>query len=239
MKGNLKMKFVFLPVLLLSVAALGASELEEIKKPRKTADQATTFTSLDRPDRGGGANEMAPGLIAFKEADVPAILEVYQMLSGRTVIRAPSLPAAKITLKTQTALTRIEALQLLDTALAMNGIAVVPMGKKFVKAVPSVQAGTEAVAPTDLKPDQLPESNSLVMYIVELKHSRPRDVAQALVPFSKLPNSVLGIDSAGLLILRDYSANVRRMLEVLARVDREGREQPGEKAEKPGKKGSR
>ena len=220
------MKFVFLPVLLLSVAALGASELEEIKKPRKISDQeAATFSSLDRPDRGGGANQFAPGLIAFVEADVPAVLATYQMLSGRTVIRAPNLPPAKITLKTQTALTRIEALQLLDTALAMHGIAVVPMGKKFVKIVPSAQAGTEAVAPTDLKPDQLPESNSLVMYIVELKHSRPRDVAQALVPFSKLPNSVLGIDSAGLLILRDYSANVRRMLEVLARIDREGREQ--------------
>jgi len=54
---------------------------------------------------------------------------------------------------------------------------------------------------------------------VQLKERLPRDLAQALQPFAKLPNSVLGIDSAGMLVLRDYSANVKRMLQVLEKIE--------------------
>ena len=40
-----------------------------------------------------------------------------------------------------------------------------------------------------------------------------------LQPFAKLPNSIVAIKSNRLLILRDYSANIRRMLQVLEEVD--------------------
>jgi general secretion pathway protein D len=65
----------------------------------------------------------------------------------------------------------------------------------------------------------IPNSGSVVAQIVQLSNAVPRDVAQALQPFAKLPNSILGIDSAGILILRDYAENVKRMMEVLAKID--------------------
>ena len=49
----------------------------------------------------------------------------------------------------------------------------------------------------------------------------PREVAPALAPFSKMPgNSIVAIDTAGILIIRDYSANVRRMLQVVDRLEK-------------------
>jgi len=60
---------------------------------------------------------------------------------------------------------------------------------------------------------------SVVAQIVQLSNAVSRDVAQALQPFAKLPNSILGIDSAGILILRDYAENVKRMMEVLTKID--------------------
>ena len=50
---------------------------------------------------------------------VEQVLEVYGQLVKRTVLHA-QLPAAKITLKTETPLTRSEAIQALKTVLAMN-----------------------------------------------------------------------------------------------------------------------
>ena len=34
-----------------------------------------------------------------------------------------------------------------------------------------------------------------------------------------MPNSILAIDSAGILVLRDYEENIKRMLELLQEID--------------------
>jgi len=40
-----------------------------------------------------------------------------------------------------------------------------------------------------------------------------------LTPYMKIPNAVLAIDSSQILVLRDYAENVKRMLEMVERVD--------------------
>ena len=110
-------------------------------------------------------------------------------------------------------------MQALDSILSMNQITMVPQGDKFVKAVPAAQSPTEAREFNQLPHMDIPNSGSVVAQIVQLSNAVPRDVAQALQPFAKLPNSILGIDSAGILILRDYAENVKRMMEVLAKID--------------------
>jgi len=147
------------------------------------------------------------------------VLDFYQDLTGRTVLRPATLPTTKITLRTQVPLTRREAVQALDSILSMNQITMVPQGEKFVKAVPAPQSPQEAREFNQLPHMDIPNSGSVVAQIVQLSNAVPRDVAQALQPFAKLPNSILGIDSAGILILRDYAENVKRMMEVLAKID--------------------
>jgi type II secretory pathway component GspD/PulD (secretin) len=136
------------------------------------------------------------------------------------VVRPGALPSVRITFKNETPLTRREALQVLDTLLAANGLTMVLQGTKQVKAVPVAQAPSEAAPLIDLPPDQLPESSSYMMYIVEAKHRRPTDLGMMLQQFSKTPNSVIAMKEANVLILRDYSSNIRRMLQVLERIDR-------------------
>jgi hypothetical protein len=183
------------------------------------AKEGQTFSSLDLPSTRPGEDLLLPGTISFEEADLLQILNFYQTVSGRTVVRSTALPNAKVSVRSQTSLTRREALQAMDSVLAQNGITMIPQGTKFVKAVAQGQAVSEAVPLTDLPPDQLPESASYTAYIVDLKHRKPSQVAAALQPLAKMPNSIIAIDDGDLLILRDYSANIRRMLQVLKRLD--------------------
>ncbi len=176
-----------------------------------------TFTSLDRPSPRHAT--IPAGMINFEEADVLQVLNSYQELSKRTVVRPATLPQVKITLRNARPATTITALQLLDTALAQNGITMIPQGADIVKAVPAAQAPVEAVPICELAPHELPDSQSYVCYVVQLKERLPRDLAQAMQPFAKTPNSILGIDSAGMLVLRDYSVNVKRMLQVLEKIE--------------------
>lgn len=161
-----------------------------------------------------------PGLIKFQDTDLVQVLDLYQELTGRTVMRPSSLPQTKITIRTQTELTRREAIQALDTVLAMNQITMIPQGEKFVKAVPVGTAAQEAPKFNTFQTStNLVEAAQYVWQIVRLTNALPKDIAPALQPFMKAPNSVIGIDSAGILILRDYAENVKRMMEVIEQID--------------------
>ena len=207
--------------LLFIALALGAADTESRRKPATKAEAESKgeagFTSLDKPSARHTGHP--PGLLNFEEADLLQVFKVYQTLSKRTVVRSATLPQTKITLQSEGPVTTLKALQMLDTVLAQNNIVMIPQGPDVVKAVPAQAAAIEAVPICELTRDELPESQSYTCYIVRLKDRRPRDVAQALQPFARLPNSILGIDDSGLLVLRDYAVNIKRMLQVLERIE--------------------
>ena len=107
--------------------------------------------------------EMLPaGTINFPATDLNQVLQIYSELVGRTILRPTTLPAPTITLKTQTPLTRREAIQAFDAVLALNGVAVVNVGEKFVKVIPTAQAGQVGAAFSKEKVDQLPDLGQFV-----------------------------------------------------------------------------
>ena len=113
--------------------------------PNPSPSPVVTAAPGAAPAKPGAAEELLPpGLIKFNEADAVQVLDFYQLLTGRTVIRPTALPKTTISIRTETALTRKEAVQALDTILAMNQITMIPQGDKFVEAVPQAQATTEA-----------------------------------------------------------------------------------------------
>jgi general secretion pathway protein D len=153
----------------------------------------------------------------FEGVDVNQVLEVYAQLVGRTLLRA-GLPAAQIILKTESPLTRSEAIQALQAVLALNGISLVNIGDKFVKVLPSDQAAG-AGAPLDYSSaTNLPEMGSYVTHIVQLKYLKPSEMVPVIQPFAKL-NSIISLDANGVLVIRDYAENVKRMLEMIQQVD--------------------
>ena len=166
------------------------------------------------------ANEIIPaGMIRFQAAPLEQVLDFYSEMVGRTMLRPASLPAASITLKTQSELTRTEAMQALDAVLGMNGIAMLPVGQKFIKVVPIAQANQEAAPLNMADSAELPDLGQYITHVVQLKYSKPSELTQVLTPFAKVPNSILPIDGNQMLILRDYTENVKRMLELIEKID--------------------
>jgi general secretion pathway protein D len=160
-----------------------------------------------------------PGLINFEGVDVSQVLDIYAQLVGKTLLHA-QLPAAQIVLKTETPLTKAEAIQALQGVLALNGIAVIDVpGGKFVKVVASETAGTVGAQFNDENPDQIPELGSFMTRIVQLKYVKPSEMLPIIQPFAKSPNAILPIDSNGILVLRDNSENIKRMMEMINKID--------------------
>ena len=159
-----------------------------------------------------------PGTINFQGVDVNQVLEIYAQLVGRTLLRA-QLPDAKIVLKTQTPLTKSEAIQALQAVLALNNISVINIGDKFVKVLPSDQANTAAAELDRSGATNLPTLGSYVTHITQLHYVKPSLMVPLIAPFAKLPNAVYAIDDNGILVIRDYAENVKRMLEMIEQID--------------------
>jgi type II secretory pathway component GspD/PulD (secretin) len=210
-------------ILFLSGAAVALScvWLASCGADRLSGSQKHTFSSFDPPRGPAAVVRFDAGMLKLADADLEQVLNLYQEVSARTVIRGTNLPAVKISLHNQTPLTRVETLQLLDTALMQNGITMVLVGDATVKAVPNREAGSETPPAIDARADELPDSSSYMTCTVRLKHANADQVVRMLSLASRMPNSIVYVPSGNLLILRDYSANIRRMLHLLQQADRQ------------------
>ena len=157
--------------------------------------------------------------ISWPSLPIETVLANYAELTGRTVLRPNQLPNVSITLMTKQGLTRDEAIQALDSVLTLNGITMLNVGDKFVTAVPSNQAPQEGAAFTDLDASELPESGQYVTKVVKLKVAKPSEVQQVIQGFAKVQNGLLAVDATQTLVIRDYAANVKRMMEMIEKID--------------------
>jgi general secretion pathway protein D len=158
------------------------------------------------------------GNINFQGVDVSQVLDVYAKLVGRTLLRA-GLPSAQIILRTETPLTKSEAIQALQAVLALNGVALVNMGDKFVKVVSVGDANSAGGKINSGVASELPDLGTYVTHITQLKYVKPTVMGPLIQPYAKLANSIQAIDDNGILVLRDNAENVKRMLEMIEKID--------------------
>ena len=160
----------------------------------------------------------------FPAVPLDQLLDIYADLVNRTLLRSSQGPSAvpantMITLKTQTRLTRSEAIVALETIMGMNGVTVVPIGDKFAKVVAEATAPGMGGNILTNKSSFLPEAGKFVTEVVQVKYADPEQLTKALIPFAKSQSSIILIPSTQTLVLRDYSENVKRMLEMVEKID--------------------
>jgi general secretion pathway protein D len=163
--------------------------------------------------------EMLPkGLIDFRGASLDQVLELYSMLVNRTILRPATLASPPIILTTRDNLTMKEGMQALEAVLAMNSISLINFDEKFVKVVPSATALTTGPKPSELTADQLEPFGNFVVHYVTLKYVKPTEILPMLTPIASA-NGVTAFDPAGMLVLHDNVENVKRMLELIDKLD--------------------
>ncbi len=216
-----------------AVSASGANAIGAPKAGAGVADPVLSTSKIVPPAmnvpaipsnslvRTNATGEVADIEYNFQKMPVEQILQIYSRLIGRTILRAPTLPATtQIDLQTHSPLTRTEAITALEAILGMNGITMIPIADKFVKVVVEAQAGTAGGRFSEGTAGELREAGQYVTHIVRLKYAQAQEVQQAISPFAKTPASIIGVPTSNTLIIRDYSENVKRMLEVIESLDK-------------------
>jgi len=187
--------------------------------PSTTAAAAATPAAT--PAAPAQPEPLLPELsVNFHAAPIDLVLSAYADYVHRTLLRSPSINAqATITLVQQNPLTRTELIQALDAVLAMNNIAMIPIGEKFIKVVPLADVAGAGQKINDMNASVLPEFGPFDTHIVQLKYTKPSEMVPILQQFTKTPSAVLPIEGSGMLVLRDTAENVRAMLDMINRLD--------------------
>ncbi|MDB6055783.1 MAG: Type and secretion system protein [Verrucomicrobiales bacterium] len=171
--------------------------------------------------------------LTIKDWNYPAgialeqVFKMYAELTQKVILRGaqgasainPQMAAQPVYLETRIPLTRTEGIMVLETIMEMNGITVIPIGEKFIKIVPEQAASINGAKFSDVPADELPDAGKYVTKMVTLKYIAVQDALQAIQSIARAPSGIIALPNSATIILRDYSENLKRSLEVLEAID--------------------
>jgi general secretion pathway protein D len=171
-------------------------------------------------ESAGDDSQRHVGYVVFQGAPVQAVVEYYAAtLAKRSIISAPNL-AGVVFFRSQTDLTVEEAKYALETALAQIGIAIVPMGEKFLKVVQIGGAKQEGLPFISSKERGLPPADILATQIIPLQYADVGDIIPALQPYLHQAYGLLmPLPKSNSLLITETGNNVNLMLEIIKALD--------------------
>ena len=159
----------------------------------------------------------------FKDSPLEMVLNFYSQHldpDRRTMIIPPNVNA-NITLKSQSKLTRDEAVTAMTAILAMHNITLVPMGERFYKVIQIPQARQDGMPINMLLPEEkLPDTDELISQMIELNYLTIAEAQPVVQQFLHGYGKIQPMERINSLLVTDTSQNIQRILEVLEFIDR-------------------
>ena len=157
--------------------------------------------------------------LAFETTPVDMVLNEYARLTGKTLIKAPNVPAVNISLRSQKKLDINTYLLAIESALSLNGITLIPEGEHFLRVLPSDVANKNQPIDTTPPEKRPPGFNKMVSELIQLKHleiDEIQPVIQELMnPFAKIQP----IARMNGFLITDTSANIERAVDFINHLD--------------------
>ncbi len=161
------------------------------------------------------------GPIKFGDITIDSALEMLERWTGRSVLRPAGLPTTSLSFSLNQKLTKDEARQALETLLTMNGVAVTPLGTKFLKVTPLNSARSEAPDFIEGSTLGLAPSGRIASKLFQLEFLRVGEfmpqIAGLLNPGTGSPP--LLFEKANSALLTDTVSNLQRIETLVSRLD--------------------
>ncbi len=164
-----------------------------------------------------------PVALKLPDADIDTILGALELYTGKIILRPAQLPTAPggYNLKITKPIPKSQAVLYLETILAMNNIAVIPMGNDALKVVQLPSARVEAPELIMGSTLDLPPSSKVASKLFILDFLRVAEFQQML---NTLVNPTLGtpmpLPNANAILITDTVSNLQRIETLLQQVDR-------------------
>lgn len=166
-------------------------------------------------------SEPVIGPLVLRDENIDQVLALLERLTGKTLLRPQALPAATITVNLRESVTRGEAIRAIETLLNLNGVALTPLGDRFLKVTALNVAKSEAPELIEGSTLDLPASGRIASKLFQLNFLRVGEfmpqIAQLLSPSTGSPPVVF--DKANAALITDSLSNLQRIEVLVARLD--------------------
>ena len=202
---------------LLNRRSLGGNNQPRNGAQRQEAQPQMTREDLKSVPRGTNG---VPAL-AFNQAPIELVLEAYAAEIGKTIIPAPDLPKATITLRSleDQVLTKEEYLEAIEVTLTMNGVVLDPRGEKFLRALPRKGVRAQGIPLLMQEKGNLPEQGRVVSQMIQFKNIDLEEAQKALEGFKAAETTFQTFERTNAILVTDTQENINRMLEVIRAID--------------------
>ncbi len=161
--------------------------------------------------------------IEFPNSPVAAILPYYEKLTGKRIIRDAKLEGAELSVTSPEPLTQMEAVSFIESALLLNGYALIPVDDKTLKVV-NYEAGKSPRSqglPVVVAPEDLPEGEAVVNYVMTLDHIAPEEAARAFTQVVALNpyGAITPLNAASAVIVTENTSVVRSLIDLKQHLD--------------------
>lgn len=162
------------------------------------------------------------GPIKLQEVSLDSVLELLERWTGKTLLKPQTLPAATVSLNLKDEVTKAEALQAVETLLNLNGIAITPLGDRFIKVTPLATAKTEAPELIEGSPLELPASGRVAAKLFYLHFLRVGEFAPQITGLLSpgTGGQPVLFEKANGMLVTDSVSNLQRVESLLRQLDR-------------------
>lgn len=203
----------------LSSSSAGSRSLGNPGAPMKapnTGAKIGDYVELDEAIR----NEMY-GTIDFPNAELKDIVKAISKLATKNFILDRKLENRRVTILSPEAVTKQEAYNAFLSALYMNDLTVVSMGKflKVIEAKSALQSNIRV-----FHGDYAPASEEIVTTLYPLKYLNAEEIQRFLVDLVPRAGRITAYPNTNTLVMTDTGLNIRRIISVLKNIDVPGHE---------------
>lgn len=188
--------------------------------PRPNRDDALAPHAEQRHDRNAYKSEFQGPFYIVDESPLQ-IIKIYENLTGKVAILSAQIPDIKINF-TSPKMTREEAIEALKSILAVNGIAISPVGEKFFKVSPAFAMNAQAPEFIMGKASSIKPSQNFYSKLFKLEYIDIDTFKDSLNAFIS-PNGIATLtvfNRNNSFLLTDTLVNIQRIELVLEKLDR-------------------
>jgi general secretion pathway protein D len=157
-------------------------------------------------------------ILNFDNASLRDVINTISSITGENFILGSGLDA-RITIHSTGKIPTSEALDVFESVLEINNMALVRSGR-FFKIVPIASAKQKPVEIiTGYDPADIPGRDRVVTQIVQIEYVPTAEMIKVLQPLLSPYGSIIPNPRNNLLIINDIQANLKRLLSILNELD--------------------
>ncbi|MEO8204731.1 MAG: secretin N-terminal domain-containing protein [Chthoniobacterales bacterium] len=160
--------------------------------------------------------------LQFPRTTVNEILSLYELLTGKRMIRDSKLIGDELSISAQKPVSKSDAIQMIEAALLLNGYSLVPVDRNTMKILGASKTARAEGVQLIASPEDLPAGDQIVSYYMPLHYISAQEAGKIFQGFVKLNTygSIVPLSNASAIVITDKTSLIRTLIDLQKLIDK-------------------